>query len=162
MEIKGPSNQSATSAMPRSADIDIRVAKMESVEDEALAESTFKRLATFARESAEQPAYFWSRQQASIRSRIAVKEASHQPWTGLLWLLGVSVLLIVSVLTVNRSVAPVVRNVPDPDQELLMTVEETVQRGVPQALEPAALLAQEMSAAESESSTRVKEKSNAN
>ena len=115
--------------------------------DQAI-EAAFSRLATFACDASERPSYFWQRQQAAIRSRIAIKEASRQPWTGLIWLAGVAMLLLVSLLAMNRSVLPPAQNVTDPDQELLMTVERTVQSGGPEALEPAALLAQEISSAE--------------
>jgi hypothetical protein len=136
---------------------DLSAADVDQAVDAALV-----RLTTFAHEASEQPSHFWLRQRAAIRSRIAIKEASKKPWKGLLWLAGVAVLLLVSLITMNRSVMPAPQNVTDPDQELLMTVERTVQSGGPDALEPAALLAQEISNAESESSTRSKEKANAN
>jgi hypothetical protein len=164
MEIKGSSSERATEAArsEQESTAIVQGVTASSADVDLAPDNVFGKLALLARESTEQPAYFWQRQQAAIRSRIAVKEASRQPWTGLMWIAGLALLLIASLATVNRSVPPVAQNVTDPDQELLLTVEETVHSGVPEALAPAALLAEEMSDAESESSRKTKERSNAN
>lgn len=124
------------------------------------------KLADFAREATDQPQYFWQRQQAAIRSRIAIEQAMKQPWDGLFWAAGLALLLIASVATIHHSVSPAspYPAAVDPDQELLMSVEQAVQSGVPEALEPAALLADEISAAEPSGRSELlyKEKHNAN
>jgi hypothetical protein len=88
---------------------------------------------------------FWLRQQAAIRSRIAVEQASRRPWAGFTWATAAAVLLLVGMVVHNHSRTPNYVAKSDPDQELLVAVEQAVDRGGPEALEPAALLADDIS-----------------
>jgi hypothetical protein len=100
-------------------------------------------LPDFLRSAAERPEWFWQRQQACIRGRIAAEHAWFRPlitWAGAL------ALIILALLLLNSGPAPkAVQAQTDPDQELVVAVEESVESEVPAALEPAALLAEEIS-----------------
>jgi hypothetical protein len=87
-----------------------------------------------ARSQAERPDAFWTRQRASAASRISGRTVSPLSWAAAL---AVAV-LAATLLNEPRPVAPV------PDQALLVSVEQAVNRQVPQALAPAALLTQEI------------------
>jgi hypothetical protein len=101
-------------------------------------------LPDWLRSNTDQPEWFWQRQQAAIRGRIAAAERSRfrasLAWAGTLALSVVAMLL----LNGGPSPAPVQTRV-DPDQEMLLSVEDAVHREVPASLEPAALLAEEIS-----------------
>jgi hypothetical protein len=128
-------------------------------------EQAISALPELARNATERPEYFWQRQQAAIRSRIAVEEASKRPLTGFAWALGLALVLLASMLVRSNMAAPSNRAQTDPDQEMLMGIEHDLQNDVPEALEPAALLADEIGDGDQTSPARVrslKEKRNAN
>lgn len=102
------------------------------------------------RAATEQPQYFWKRQQAGIRSRIAVEEASKRPLTGFVWATVLGLALLAGVVLNTATKAPPVQQqvqVASEDDELLVQVEQRVQSNVPEALAPAALLANDISSA---------------
>jgi hypothetical protein len=108
--------------------------------------------------ASERPETFWYRQQAAIRSRIAIEKTSKQPLWGSL--IATSALILVTVLLLRPSrVNPVVATQGDADDELLMAVEQAVQTHVPDALAPASLLSEDTNALTQKSS---KESPNAN
>jgi hypothetical protein len=111
------------------------------------------------RAASEQPGWFWQRQQAAIRGRIAAREhAWLRPLTGWAGALG---LIVVGLLLLNGSPAPKPAQARiDPDQELLYAVEDAVSSEVPAALEPAALLADEITNAGRPSAARHASKEN--
>jgi len=128
-------------------------------------ERTLSQLPKFAAEASDRPDLFWQRQAAAIRSRIAVEEASKRPLTGFVWAAALSLALLLGMLLSLRS-APV-RSVAqtDPDHDLLVAVEHAVNNEGPEALEPAALLADEIGLGDksiSAARTSFKEKKNAN
>jgi hypothetical protein len=92
----------------------------------------------------DQPEWFWQRQGAAIRGRIAAADRSRfrasLAWAGTLALSAVAMLL----LSGDPKPTPTQTQI-DPDQEMLLSVEDAVHRNVPAALEPAALLADEIS-----------------
>jgi hypothetical protein len=93
--------------------------------------------------AAERPESFWQRQQAAIRARIAAIERSARP---ILVARAAAVMLAVVALFLLQSPpapAPVSRPA-ESDQQLLLSVERSVHSDVPQALEPAALLADDV------------------
>ena len=101
-------------------------------------------LPDWLRSNADQPEWFWQRQRAAIRGRIAAAERSRfrasLAWAGTLALSVIAILL----LNGGPTPAPVHAQI-DPDQEMLLSVEDAVHRDVPAALEPAVLLADEIS-----------------
>jgi hypothetical protein len=113
--------------------------------DQQRLQQTLRALPEWARAATEHPAAFWERQQAEIRKRMAAmpERSSWRPLTA--WAGAFAVVLLALVLLHNRPQPRPSRAESDPDQELLIAVEQTVQSGVPQALEPAAMLAEEIS-----------------
>ena len=106
---------------------------------------TLGALPEWARACTEHPDAFWERQRTEIRKRIATmpERPSARIVSG--WA-GAFALVLLAILLLQASPAPrPSRSQIDPDQELLVAVEQTVQSGVPQALEPAAMLAEEIS-----------------
>jgi hypothetical protein len=101
-------------------------------------------LPDWLRSNTEQPEWFWQRQRAAIRGRIATAERSRFR-ASLAWA-GTLALSVVALLLLNGSPQPTPAQTQiDPDQEMLLSVEDAVHRDVPAALEPAALLADEIS-----------------
>ncbi len=102
-------------------------------------------LAAFAeavRTEAERPASFWLAQRAAIAGRIQGSERGASlrlAWAASLALVVIATSLLMQAPTPMASVAAY-----DPDHDLLVGVERAVRRPVPQALEPARLLAQEI------------------
>ena len=96
--------------------------------------------------ASERPAEFWQRQRLAIREQTAMAQrrlASPPPI--LAWAGAAAVIAVASLLVgVTPSPAPPSAQT-DRDHELLLDVERMVQSDVPQALAPAALLAQEIS-----------------
>lgn len=131
-------------------------------------ESLQNRLSTLSgavRSFTDHPHYFWQRQQAAIRSRIAVEEASRRSWRGFVWATVVALVLLAGLLLNSTKTPPAtqVEIQPDPDQQLLVAVEQAVYSGVPESLAPAALLAEDISSAvEPSASGNSKEKRNEN
>ena len=90
--------------------------------------------------AAEKPDAFWTRQRSAAASRVSGRAASPLTWAAAV----AAAVLAAMLLQEPRPVAPAMP-FPDPDQALLVSVERAVNRQVPQALAPAALLAQEIS-----------------
>ena len=110
----------------------------------------FSPLAERARSVTDLPGYFWQRQQAAIRSRIAVEQASKQPLKGFVWATALGLCLLAGLMLKSRPApAPVPQAVQMQTEEddVMAVVEETVGRNVPEALAPAALLAEDISSA---------------
>lgn len=111
----------------------------------------------------ERPQGFWREQQIAIASRIP---AGHEYETRpLAWAASLAVFaLVAAVLTqsvpslqpqASRPSGSAVVSAPaDPDHDLLVAVERSARRGVPRALEPATLLAQELHRAAGRKSDR--------
>jgi len=106
---------------------------------------TLEALPSWAGAATERNDEFWRNQRTSVWARISVAEnrsARRAPM--LAWALA-GALMAVSGWLLERPMAAPPREVyVDPDHELLMEVERLVQIDGPLALEPAALLAQEM------------------
>jgi len=96
-----------------------------------------------ARAITEHPDSFWQRQEAQIRERIVA--SGRQPvWTAKAWVAAFA-LVVLAILLLNRGLAPQPsRSDSDPDQELFLAVEQAVHSDVPEALAPAAMLADEI------------------
>jgi hypothetical protein len=130
----------------------------------------FGRLAEQARSVTDMPGYFWQRQQAAIRSRIAVEQASKQPLRGFVWATVLGLCLVAGLILKSR---PTPTPIPQAqavqmetgEDDVMTVVEETVGRNVPESLAPAALLAEDISSAVEPSYQKVqvqKEKRNEN
>lgn len=94
------------------------------------------------RAEAERPASFWLAQRAAIAGRIQGSDSTASlrlAWAGSLALIVLATTLLTQAPAPAASVTAY-----DPDHDLLVGVERAVRRPVPQALEPARLLAQEL------------------
>ena len=108
-------------------------------EEESL-RAAMGQLAAQAHAAAERPAVFWHAQERAIHNRLAGSETAQR----LTWAVAlVAVALVATLLLEPRQPMPAVP-ASDPDQALLVEVQESVRRPVPRALEPASLLAQEV------------------
>ena len=98
-----------------------------------------------ARTAAERPDRFWERQRAAVRQGIERSTARRlyvRRWS---WATAATAAaLVVALVLWRRPSAPLPH---DADQELLVAVERSLEREVRAALEPAALLAGELSRA---------------
>ena len=109
--------------------------------------SVFEALPRLTRIAAERPLEFWDRQRAAILSRVPAEPAPaglaipRLAWTFAIVILAAAILLLSSG---PRATAPSHRTPFDPDRDWLIEAEYAVQTGGPQALEPAALLADEI------------------
>jgi hypothetical protein len=98
----------------------------------------------WGREASERDDEFWRHQRRSVWARISAAEnRSARRAPVLAWAL-VGAMMAVAGWLVERPMVVPLREAYDPDHELLMEVERMVQIDGPLALEPAALLAQEM------------------
>ena len=113
--------------------------------DQQCLQQTLAALPDWAHALTERPHTFWERQQEEIRQRIASVPERRSTQTVTAWA-GAFAIVLLALFLLSDSPAPrpsIAQS--DPDQELLIAVEQTVQSGVPQALEPAAMLAEEIS-----------------
>lgn len=117
-------------------------------------------LASSAQSVTDQPEVFWDRQRLSIRRQIAnAPQTSIRP-VRLAWAALFALLLIASLLLKTGSRVPVQQSAPDSDRELLVQVQQALDGDVPQALQPASLIADEIyQAAQPQSKSSSKEKS---
>ena len=102
-----------------------------------------------ARQVGEQPETFWRRQRQAIRARRAARDFTH-PWRRWIWVTATVMLILLASALLSRNSAPPLPTVsqPDPDDALLLSVQQSIQSDLPRALRPAALLTQEMDRAE--------------
>lgn len=105
----------------------------------------FSTLPDWARAATDYSDAFWDEQRLEIRKRIATAPRRSSmgivtAWAGALAVVLLAIVLLHTAPTPQPSVGQ-----NDSDQELLVGVEQTLQRGGPQALEPAAMLAEEIS-----------------
>jgi predicted anti-sigma-YlaC factor YlaD len=98
-----------------------------------------------ARAVAEQPEAFWRQQRESIGGRVAARDFTH-PWRRSIWVAATVMLILLASTLLSRNNAPPAPSVAqtDPDDALLLSVQQSIQSDVPQALRPAALLTAEI------------------
>ncbi len=100
------------------------------------------------RSQGEEGAEFWEVQQNAIRTRLSPANTTRDSrsarvaWAMAAVALATATGLVVAGRRPEPEIAPQVR--VDPDHELLLEVERSLQTGGPEALEPAALLAREI------------------
>ena len=102
-------------------------------------------IAVFAeavRGEAERPPSFWLAQRVAIAGRIQGSERKAS--LRLAWAASLALVVIATSLLAQAPLPAASVAAYDPDHELLVGVERAVRRPVPQALEPARLLAQEI------------------
>jgi hypothetical protein len=113
--------------------------------DERSLRETFEALPTWGRAAAERNEDFWQTQRIAVWSRISSAEhRSARRLPILAWALAAATIAASGWLLSRPSVVQPQKVRMDPDHELLMEVERVVQIDGPVALEPAALLAEEM------------------
>ena len=98
-----------------------------------------------ARKVVEQPETFWRRQREAISARIAARDFTH-PWRRSIWVAATVMLIVLASSLLSRNNAPPAPSVAqtDPDDALLLSVQQSIQSDLPQALKPAALLTAEI------------------
>ncbi len=109
-------------------------------------ERTLYEFGEATRSTAERPDEFWRRQRAAIWSRVLAEGRRAVSRTIAAWA-GVAALILLGATLLASGAPPAVTPTlvqTDADHELLLAVEHDVQSEVPDALQPAALLAQEM------------------
>jgi hypothetical protein len=117
--------------------------------DQRALRSTLEALPEWARDSTERPEEFWQEQRSMVWSRISSSEnpaatrlVRRSPL--LAWSAVAALVLLAGFMLDRGSLAPPHKTQPDPDHELLLAVERAVNNDGPAALDPAALLAEEM------------------
>jgi len=102
-----------------------------------------------ARKVQELPEAFWARQREGIHLHITARDLVH-PWKRWVWVTTTVTLVVLASTLLSRNNAPSsqVAAQPDPDDALMVSVRQSIQRDLPQALKPAALLTQEMNRAQ--------------
>ena len=98
------------------------------------------------------PAAFWEGQQRSIAAQREARGASRR----MVWATAVATAVFAVALLLEQGPSPAPVAETDPDQALLAEVQVSVERDLPRALEPAALLAAEMARAAKAESQRPK------
>jgi predicted anti-sigma-YlaC factor YlaD len=107
------------------------------------------------RKLADLPEDFWRRQREGIHARLATRQVVH-PWRRWAWVAAAVVLIVTaSIMLSHKRVRPVpVAVKPDPDDALLLSVQQSIRSDLPQALRPAALLTQEIGRAQAVANSR--------
>jgi hypothetical protein len=113
--------------------------------DEQCLRETLGNLPACAQTASQRPDEFWQEQRTKVWSRVAQTERSvAQRFPVLTWA-AVATMIAIAILMLHRGPTAETRQARvDPDHELLIEIERAVQSDGPEALEPAALLAQEM------------------
>ena len=96
------------------------------------------------RGAAERPEAFWAWQRVAIAGQLTARRTHSRR---LVWAAAMALLVMLASALVRQGAPEPVAAQTDPDHALLVEVERSMQRDVPVALAPAALLAQEMSRA---------------
>jgi hypothetical protein len=93
-------------------------------------------------EAAERPAHFWFRQRAALAEQFSERAPARLRWP--LWVAATAAVCLLAVTLALQSSPPQPIATDDADHRLLIEVERATRRTVPLALEPAALIAQEL------------------
>ena len=116
--------------------------------DQQALRPTLEALPEWARTSTERPEHFWQEQRGAVWSRIALDRHPHHRMARrplmLAWSALAAMVLLAGLMLNRAPVVPPPQAQVDPDHELLMAVERAVHNDGPAALDPAALLAEEM------------------
>jgi len=99
--------------------------------------------------AAERPESFWRAQRLAITER-TVNRTFPSPWKRLAWVAATVILVVLSTTVVSRRNTPSLRTRTtrvETDDALLLSVQQSIQSDLPQALEPAELLTEEINRA---------------
>jgi hypothetical protein len=96
---------------------------------------------------------FRRRQREAIATRLA-RPTWPRPWKRLAWATATLALVLLAVAVLYRSPAPTENKATVDDNALLLSIHNSLTSDVPQALQPVALLTQEIERAEEARSTR--------
>lgn len=92
------------------------------------------------RSAAERTAAFWQGQQTALAGRWTERPAARLAWAA-----AAAIVVLAAVLLTEKTPPAQPMATSDPDHALLVDIERSVRRELPRALEPAVLLAQEVS-----------------
>jgi hypothetical protein len=94
----------------------------------------------------QQTETFWQRQRAAIRAQISSGAPVTRSWA---WATAAAAVLLFAVVLSQTTLPPpdVAQSEKDPDHVLMLEVQQSLERRVPRALAPAALLAEEFNRA---------------
>jgi hypothetical protein len=130
-------------------------------DDERALRSSLPALPQAARTATDLDDDFWRAQRASIRAKISPAAKRHRRFAALVWATAAALILFAALRIDQRSVTVQKVAQTDPDQQLMIAVENAVDHAGPSALEPAGLLASEINAAYQQSSaSQAKHKEN--
>ncbi len=111
-------------------------------DDERL-ESALAGFRQIAHEASDRPEHFWERQRLAVMGRLNT-ERSGRGYNRMAWV-SAAVLVLLAIALFTPRGEPVVPDIPaGQDQELLIGVERSLDRNIPEALEPGLLLTQEI------------------
>ncbi len=106
------------------------------------------------RTAADRPEYFWDRQRLAVRHRMQLAPCVSRSRTVWIWASATAVVILALTIFVPRG-EPVVPDIAvGQDQELLLSVERSLNREMPESLEPALLLTAELENAASHSTKK--------
>jgi hypothetical protein len=94
--------------------------------------------------AAERPEAFWTRQRAAIVANLQRPVAGSGRRPAMAWVSAAAALLLCLFLFVEKSKAPTPDIAAGSDQDLLVEVDQALNQYCPEALTPAALIAQEI------------------
>ena len=102
-----------------------------------------------SRQVAEQPESFWRQQREGTSARLEARDFTH-PWRRWIWVTATMMLILLAstLLSRNNGAPTQVAAQPDPDDVLLLSVQQSIRSDLPQALRPAALLTAEIDRAQ--------------
>ena len=102
-----------------------------------------------SRKAMEQPESFWRRQREDISVRVAARDFTH-PWRRWIWVTATITLIMLASTLLSRNNASPCESAAqtDPDDALLLSVQQSIQSDLPRALRPAALLTREINRAQ--------------
>ena len=102
-----------------------------------------------SRKTWEHPEAYWRRQREGISARLPRRDFTF-PWKRWVWVTATVMLVLLASTMLFHNRAPRVQTAAqtDPDDALLLSVQQSIQSDLPQALRPAALLTEEIGRAE--------------
>ena len=131
------------------ASTDKESTELDFANDQPVLQPGIEALAEWARAAGERPDEFWKRQRTAVWSCVAkIEQSRARRWPALAWMAAAASIAIATLVIGQRVADPPQPVKPqawiDPDQELLIRIERVVHSEAPPALEPAALLNQEI------------------
>jgi len=102
-----------------------------------------------SRQAVDRPEGFWRQQREGINARLEARDFTH-PWRRWIWVTATMVLILLATTLLSRNNTPPAQAAaqPDPDDALLLSVQQSIRSDLLQALRPAALLTAEIDRAQ--------------